>query len=458
MSGAALYRDRRHAGRALGARLSELAFESPVVVALPRGGVPVGYEVAAALGAPLDIGLVRKLGAPGQPELGIGALGEGGVVVVDPGAVRALGVTRAELEAVIARERAELERRRGRYRRELPVVEVAGRDVILVDDGLATGVTAAAAARVLRARGAGRVIVAVPVSPPGVGEALGSHFDAFLSLATPARFGGVGAWYQDFGQTFDDEVVALLRASRRELGEEALRGSSAPEPVVDPDCLIPTGDGAHLKGSVLLPAQPRGLVIFVHGSGSSRLSPRNAAVARHLAGLGFATLLFDLLTEDEADDRANVFNIDLLAGRLIDATRWATRTRTLAGLPVGYFGASTGAAAALRAAEGLGATVYAVVSRGGRPDLAGDALRGVTTPTLLIVGGNDWNVLDLNDQAATLLSGPRELAIVPGAAHLFEEPGTLEQVADLAGQWFVRYLAEPRSKASAAIDATDATA
>lgn len=182
-------------------------------------------------------------------------------------------------------------------------------------------------------------------------------------------------------------------------------------------------------------------MIFVHGSGSSRFSPSNVAVARHLAGLGFATLLFDLLTEQEAAGRANVFNIDLLTGRLIDGTRWARRTRTLAGLPVGYFGASTGAAAALRAAEGLGVTVDAVVSRGGRPDLAGDALRGVTTATLLIAGGNDWNVLDLNDQAATLLSGPRELAIVPGAGHLFEEAGALEQVADLAGRWFARYLA-----------------
>ena len=429
-----------------------------MVVALPRGGVPVGYEVATTLGAPLDIGLVRKLGAPGQPELGIGALGEAGVAVVDPGAVRALGVTRAELESVIACERAELERRRARYRRELAVVDVAGRDVILVDDGLATGVTAAAAARVLRARGAGRVIVAVPVSPPGVGEALSSHFDGFVSLATPARFRGVGAWYEDFAQTSDEEVVALLRASRRGVRDKALRGSGTPEPVADPDCLIPTGDGARLEGSMHLPAQPRGLVIFVHGSGSSRHSPRNLAVARHLAGVGFVTLLFDLLSEREAADRANVFNIELLTRRLIDATRWAARTPPLKGLPIGYFGASTGAAAALRAAEGLGGTVDAVVSRGGRPDLAGDALLGVTAPTLLIVGGNDWNVLDLNDQAATLLSGPCELAIVPGAGHLFEEPGALEQVAELAGHWFARHLGARRTGPTAATGAADAPA
>lgn len=439
-----LYRDRRHAGRFLAERLKELAIESPVVVALPRGGVPVGYEVARALGAPLDIGLVRKVGAPGQPELGIGALGEGGTVVLDRGAVRALGVTRAQLEAVIARERAELERRRERYRPDFPPIDVAGRDVILVDDGMATGVTAAAASRVLRARGAARVIVAVPVSPPGVGEALESHFDAFVSLASPERFGGVGAWYADFSQTSDRKLVELLQASRRERPQAVAAGGAEADGGAsfdDPEISIHTRDGVRLGGSLQLPADPCGLVIFVHGSGSSRHSPRNAAVARSLNGIGLGTLLFDLLTEREAADRRNVFDIELLTRRLVDATSFVAELPELQGLAVGYFGASTGAAAALRAAAGLGGAVAAVVSRGGRPDLAGDALPDVIAPTLLIVGGDDWNVLELNDEAATLLGGSHELAIVPHAGHLFEEPGALEQVARLAGRWFLRHLA-----------------
>ncbi|HEU0023566.1 MAG TPA: phosphoribosyltransferase, partial [Thermoleophilaceae bacterium] len=431
-----LFRDRRHAGRALAKRLKEMAVESPVIVALPRGGVPVGYEVAQALDAPLDIGLVRKLGAPGHPEFGIGALGEGGTVVLDRGAVRALGVTREQLEAAIARERMELDRRRERYRQGYPPVEVAGRNVILVDDGLATGVTAAAAARVLKARGAAHVIVAVPVSPRGVGEELGSHFDDFVSLASPERFTSVGSWYQDFSQTPDEEVVELLRATPRGLPQAVPGGAE----VTDPDVAIATRDGVRLAGTLQLPRDPRGLVIFVHGSGSSRHSRRNLAVARHLNQLGLATLLFDLLTDAEAADRHNVFDIDLLTKRLLDATGAAAGRPELQGLPLGYFGASTGAAAALRAAAELGDAVGAVVSRGGRPDLAGEVLSDVRAPTLLIVGGNDWNVLELNDEATTLLGGPTELALVVGATHLFEEPGALEQVARLAGRWFVRHL------------------
>jgi putative phosphoribosyl transferase len=196
-----------------------------------------------------------------------------------------------------------------------------------------------------------------------------------------------------------------------------------------------------LAGDLTLPPEPSGLVLFAHGSGSSRRSPRNRAVSAALNDAGFATLLLDLLTEGEEGDRERVFDIPLLARRLAGATRWAREEPATAALPVGYFGASTGAGAALVAAADLGDAVRAVVSRGGRPDLAGESLPRVTAPTLLIVGSRDPQVLDLNRQAAALLGGPHRLAVVEGASHLFEEPGTLEEVARLATGWFAEHLA-----------------
>ncbi len=206
----------------------------------------------------------------------------------------------------------------------------------------------------------------------------------------------------------------------------------------DEDVTIPAG-GLLLDGHVTVPPTPSGIVVFVHGSGSSRHSSRNRFVAEVLNDAGLATLLFDLLTPDEESDRANVFDIALLAGRLGDATRWVRDEPGRADLALGYFGASTGAAAALWAAAG-DPNVAAVVSRGGRPDLAGPRLEAVTAPTLLIVGSDDEVVLGLNREALTRLGGERHLAVVPGATHLFEEPGTLGAAAELARDWLVRHL------------------
>jgi len=208
------FHDRRDAGRILAGRLAGMGIDDPVVVALPRGGVPVGYEVARVLGAPLDIALVRKIGAPGQPELGIGALGEDGTVILDSETIAALAVTRGQIERLVERESAELERRRRLYRGDLPPLDIAGRTVVLVDDGLATGVSATAAADVLRARGVARLIAAVPVCPLGARRRLAGRLGEIVAIEQPPRFGGVGAWYEDFAQTSDREVVALLRGSR----------------------------------------------------------------------------------------------------------------------------------------------------------------------------------------------------------------------------------------------------
>ncbi len=201
-------------------------------------------------------------------------------------------------------------------------------------------------------------------------------------------------------------------------------------------------DPVRLPGDLVVPAEAVGVVIFAHGSGSSRKSPRNMQVARRLNEAGMGTLLFDLLTPAEAEDRANVFDVELLADRLQSAVRWLHRWPQAGTVPVAFFGASTGAAGALVAAAKLGIKVAAVVSRGGRPDLAGDVLPSVTAPTLLIVGGDDIEVLGMNREADARMRCERRLEVIPGATHLFEEPGALERVADLAAQWFAKHLTE----------------
>ncbi len=207
--------------------------------------------------------------------------------------------------------------------------------------------------------------------------------------------------------------------------------------------VIVTAGGVRLPGTLTVPPGPAGIVIFAHGSGSSRQSPRNRAVAGRIVDRGCATLLLDLLTPAEAADRRNAFAIALLGARVLAATAWVRERPELRRLPVGYFGASTGAAAALAAAAEPGNAVAAVVSRGGRPDLAGESLPRVAAPTLLLVGSLDTEVLRLNRQAQARLRAPAELRVIEGAGHLFEEPGTLDQVADAAAAWFAQHLAHP---------------
>ena len=199
-------------------------------------------------------------------------------------------------------------------------------------------------------------------------------------------------------------------------------------------------DSITLEGALSIPTQAEGIVLFAHGSGSSRHSPRNIFVARGLQSVRLGTLLIDLLTKEEDETYRTRFDIELLTHRLAVATTWLMHHPQTKGLRIGYFGASTGAAAALSAAAALGQPIGAVVSRGGRPDLAWSSLSRVQAPTLLIVGGDDFPVIDLNRQAYDQLKSEKELAIIPGATHLFEEPGALEEVARLAAQWFKRYL------------------
>jgi putative phosphoribosyl transferase len=341
-------------------------------------------------------------------------------------------------------------RRAQRYRAGRPMVPLAGKVAVVVDDGIATGSTARAACRIAGAQGAARVVLAVPVAPRGWQERIGGDADELVSVATPDRFFAIGQFYDDFSQTSDAEVTAALASAARAGDEGHRAGDSAGDAYGTDRAVRVLAGRTSLPGQLTVPGDPGGLVVFAHGSGSSMRSPRNRQVAGVLNQAGLATLLFDLLTGAEADDRANVFDIGLLASRLLAATTWLTSQPGLADLPTGYFGASTGAGAALVAAAlagdaGQGAQIAAVVSRGGRPDLAGPRLAAVRIPTLLIVGGNDETVLGLNQLAQGELGGPSELAVVPGASHLFEEPGALDTVAELARDWFTTNFAARRA-------------
>lgn len=419
------FRDREDAARQLSLALGQFRGQVPLVLAIPRGGVPIGRIVADLLGGELDVVLVRKLGAPSNPEFAIGAVDEQGMILLNDNAGWA-GADDAYVMRESQRQLDLIRQRRQRYGAGRASASLEGRTVIVVDDGLATGATMIAALRALRARHPARLVCAVPVASLESLAEVRRHADDVVCLATPRPFHAVGLYYRDFAQVEDDDVAAALGVPPPVgecLSERALRIVS---------------DGRQLDGDLVTPPSPLGLVLFAHGSGSSRHSARNRFVAHALQERGIATLLMDLLTPTEDADRSARFDIALLARRLQAALGQVRQEPGLERLPVGLFGASTGAAAAVMVAAEAREEVVAVVSRGGRPDLATPgALSRLRTPTLLIVGGADHEVLGLNRRVQEQMGRWAQLAVVPGATHLFEEHGALEQVAELAAAWFV---------------------
>lgn len=423
--------DRDDAGRQLAAALAHYRGTHPVVLGIPRGAVPIARVVAQALGGELDVVLVRKLGAPGNPEFAVGAVDENGTVLLNEYAEQ-VGADEAYLRRVAERELALIRERRARYRPGQPASVLGGRTVIVVDDGLATGSTMMAALKAVRTQRPARLVCAIPVAAPDSLARVSALADEVVCLAAPRPFHAVGPYYLDFTGVTDEEVIALLADPvAQNAGVPALSSTLVHIPA----------DDVILDGDLFSPPSSHGLVFFVHGSGSSRHSSRNRYVASVLNQRGFSTLLFDLLTPQEDLVTAARFDIPQLARRLDAALQWARREPTLRDLPRGLFGASTGAAAALMVAAARPGEIGAVVSRGGRPDLAGEpSLSRVQAPTLLIVGGADPQVLELNRAAQAAMPHGADLTIVAGATHLFEESGALEQVAIIAADWFGRWL------------------
>jgi predicted phosphoribosyltransferase/pimeloyl-ACP methyl ester carboxylesterase len=430
------FADRADAARQLAVALASYKGTNPLVLGIPRGGMPIGRILADALGGELDIVLVRKIGAPFNPEYAIGAVDERGTIQLEPH-VRSTHADAAFVRDEAARQIELIRERRKRYSPQRAPIDPAGRTVIVVDDGLATGATMRAALSSVRARHPARLVCAVPVAAPESLESMEALCDDIVCLVAPRDFQAVGQYYQDFLPVEDAEVVTLLRAPSR---------PHAPvDRQVSRHVRIPAG-GIEVEGDLDVPDGAKGLVVFAHGSGSGRMSPRNRFVARILNEAGLATLLCDLLAHEEDTRYAARFDIALLADRLDAIVGWTQREHSLNSLPIGLFGASTGAAAALVAAARQPDVVKAVVSRGGRPDLAGRAvLARVSAPTLLIVGGADREVLTLNECALGQMPDAAMLTIVPDATHLFEEPGALENAAALAARWFERHLAGPPS-------------
>jgi len=440
------FRDRQMAGRLLAegldSRLREIPHDSIVVLGIPRGGVPVAAEVAAHVRAPLDLVIVRKLGSPGQPELAMGAVGEGGDVVLNHDVIRSLGISEHEIAHEAARQRVEVDRRVVSLRAGRTPVNVTGKTVVIVDDGLATGSTAIAACRVVRAKGAAHVLLAVPVAPEGWERTIGDAADDAFALTVPTDFMSVGQFYDDFDQVDDDEVRAILSEStgcgpsNRHEEFEVVVGAA------------PNGQLRRVTAELSVPAGAASIVVFAHGSGSGRRSPRNIEIARHLNDVGIATVLVDLelpddvFTEDSADGGSSDVDstsIGVLADRLWKVVESVAQWPDLAGCRVGLIGSSTGAAVALLTAARHPEDVAAVVSRGGRPDLVGERVGEVRCPVLMIVGSRDTVVLGLNQRTARLIPDC-SIVQVARATHLFDEPGTLKEAARLACGFFRLHL------------------
>jgi putative phosphoribosyl transferase len=435
-----MFQDRTDAGRQLGERLQEQILSEPIVVGLARGGTPVAVEVAEALTAEIDTLIVRRVAHPEHPDVGIGVVAEGDVVLFDPQLVAWLQLEEAALDGLVAAERRHLQRQARALRGGRDPVAVAGRDVVLVDDGVSSGLTAKAAVESLRRRGAERIMLALPVGSPVVLAELEGLVDHLVCLEQPEKVEALADFYQDFTEVDDRLAGRLLQEAVRRL-------------VTVREVDVPIAERTVI-GALVGPSRPDGVVVVVPGVGSAARSPRNLVLARQLAAKGLATLLVDLVDAGEAAEGATPSGLETQAERVAELCRWLRTESPWAQLPVGLLSSCSGTAVALLAVARHRAEVAAVVSRDGRPDLAGEALAAVTVPTLFVVAGRDERGERLNLAARYRLHGVAEVAVVAGASMLFEEPGTLAEVGRRAGAWFVHHFVTPDAAAPLGVNAS----
>lgn len=400
------FRDRADAGRRLGAELAWLKGQDVVVLAVPRGGVPVAVEVAAALQAPVDVLAVRRVDLPGKDSLPIGAVGEGGVDVVLDEVVRLAGAPRLVVAQAQRHAREELEAAVSAYREVAPDLPLAGRVAVIVDDGAVTGATVRVACRVARARGAERVVVALPVAAPEVLAVLAEErADVVRALFSSREVLELSTWYDELPELTDDRVrAALSAATGLSLAVVDLTGSAGPGPVLTP---VP---------------QARGLVVLA--------GPGSAATATALRGRGWATLLLGTLAEGLYD----------AVDELVAATREALGRPEFAELPTAWMGSGAAVQVMLEAAAELGAPVQAVVGRGGRPDLARAVLPNVAAPTLLLAAARDRRSQEHARAALSWMRCASDLKVVPGASEGFDDPVAEPEAALLATDHALRWL------------------
>ena len=429
-----VFRNRAEAGRALAAELATLISPPCVVAAIPRGGVAVALPIVERLKVPLTVAYARKLTAPFAPEFAFGALDEDGKMILDAASVTMLGLGPDDVEKAKGRVWAEIQRRLALYRVPPLAHYLPGPAVVLVDDGLATGLTMCAALEYARRHGAREITVAVPCTAAEAAERFRRAADRFVSLIVDEAFAAVGAHYEDFAAVTDEEVVAMLARARE---------AAAPTDPLEPGLRVSFKNslGLELSGVLLVPASggPHPVVVFAHGRGSGKDSPRNRAVAEALRAEGFAAFLFDFTGHGESegtlDESTRTRQVDDLGAALglLETLDDLDKGR------IGVAGASSGAAVALlRAAEDT--RIRALVLRSANPEGAEAAVPGVGAPTLLIVGEHDLPIRALNEALLGRLGGPRQLEIVPGGDHLFEDAAALREAIALAVAWFRKHL------------------